>query len=273
MGEPLVLVLTHDVDWPRQGPPKEHVLARLERFELANRRKFLELGENIYYGIGEIVEREERFGLRSTFFFRPKYDDGSGVEGYAGELRELVKGGWEVGLHANCGWDLAAIAEEKRAVERAAGVKVVSMRVHMLKLDPKLLPILDRVGVKYDSSLCFSREGPSPRSAGCLRCGGVLELPITVMDAYLFTYWGVKPGGVCKAVLEALRAAYEAGKRVATILWHDCSVRMKGGMEYLQLLEGLSVLDWIEPVKVADVPKALEEHGYACEGCYPATDL
>jgi len=267
MSEPLVLALTHDVDWPRHGPPKEHVLARLERFDPEDRRRFLELGENIYYGIGEIVEREECLGLRSTFFFRPKYDDGSGVEGYAEELRELVKGGWEVGLHANCGWDLGEIGEEKRAVERATGVEVVSMRVHMLKLDSKLLPALDRVGIKHDSSFCFSKEGPSLRSAGCLRCGGVLELPITVMDAYLFAYWGVKPGEVRRAVLEALRAAYEAGKRVATLLWHDCSVRMRGGREYLQLLEDLSALDWIEPVRVTDVPKALEQHGYACEGC------
>jgi hypothetical protein len=141
------------------------------------------------------------------------------------------------------------------------------MRVHMLKLDPQLLPALEGVGVKHDSSLCFSREGPSPESAGCMRCGGVLELPITVMDAYLFAYWGVKPGEVRKTVLEALRAAYEAGRRVATLLWHDCSVRMRGGREYLKLLEDLSGLDWIEPVKVMDVPKALERHGYACEGC------
>ena len=273
MSEPLVLALTHDVDWPRHGPPREHVLARLDRFDPEDRRRFLELGENIYYGIGEIAEREERLGLRSTFFFRPKYDDESGVECYAEELRELVRGGWEVGLHANCGWDPGAVAEEKRAVERAAGAGVVSMRVHMLKLDPKLLPALDRVGIKHDSSLCFSREGPSPESAGCLRCGEVLELPITVMDAYLFAYWGVKPGGVRKAVLGALRAAYEAGKRVATLLWHDCSVRMRGGREYLELLEDLCSLDWVEPVKVADVPKALEKHGYSCEVCYPATDL
>jgi hypothetical protein len=267
VGEPLVLALTHDVDWPRHGPPREHVLARLDRFEPEDRRRFLELGENIYYGIGEIMEREESLGLRSTFFFRPAYDDGSGVESYAEELRELARGGWEVGLHANCGWDLGAIAEEKRRVERAAGVEIVSMRVHMLKLDPQLLPALEGVGVKHDSSLCFSREGPSPESAGCLRCGGVLELPITVMDAYLFAYWGVKPGEVRKTVLEALRAAYEAGRRVATLLWHDCSVRMRGGREYLKLLEDLSGLDWIEPIRVMDVPKALERHGYACEGC------
>jgi hypothetical protein len=93
------------------------------------------------------------------------------------------------------------------------------------------------------------------------------------MDAYLFAYWGVKPGGVRGAVLGALRAAYEAGKRVATLLWHDCSVRMRGGREYLQLLEDLSSLDWVEPVRVADVPKALEKHGYRCGSCYPATDL
>jgi hypothetical protein len=38
-----------------------------------------------------------------------------------------------------------------------------------------------------------------------------------VINAYLFTYWGVKSGVVCKVGLGALWAAYEASKSIATL--------------------------------------------------------
>ncbi|MDK6028801.1 hypothetical protein QPL79_05440 [Ignisphaera sp. 4213-co] len=47
------------------------------------------------------MEFEQRQGFRSTFFFRPFYDDGISVELYADVVSELRRGGWEVDLHAN----------------------------------------------------------------------------------------------------------------------------------------------------------------------------
>jgi len=262
--QPLLLVLTHDVDWPRHGPPREHVLRRLDRFEPEDQRSFLERGENIYYGVELLMEWEERAGVRSTFFFRPVYDDGSTAEEYSDVIAELVRRGWEVGLHANIGEDLAGIAEEKKLLEAVTGREVACMRAHMLKLNPEVLPRLREVGLRLDSSLCYSREAPNPRSSGCLLYGEVVELPITVMDAFLFTYWGVKPGRVVETVMSLLREVRESGSCVATLLWHDNSARMKGGREYAKLLEELQASEWLKPVSALDALENLQKHGCRC---------
>lgn len=67
------LVVTHDVDWPRNGPGLSHVLARRDRFDANVIRKATEEGFNPYYGIPIVTEIEEQLHIRSTFFFRPKY--------------------------------------------------------------------------------------------------------------------------------------------------------------------------------------------------------
>jgi hypothetical protein len=56
----MLLVLTHDVDWGRKGPPDTHVLDRLHRFDLWDRARFFTLRENLYDGISLIIEYEQR---------------------------------------------------------------------------------------------------------------------------------------------------------------------------------------------------------------------
>jgi hypothetical protein len=43
----MLLVLTHDVDWGRKGPPDTHVLDRLHRFDLWDRARFFTLRESL----------------------------------------------------------------------------------------------------------------------------------------------------------------------------------------------------------------------------------
>ena len=92
------IFLSHDVDWRRQGPPVEHVLERKDRFDseiFANTEP-----ENLYRNIPEYMELEERFGIRSTFFFRTLYEDGN-VDDYEDDIQTLQEAGWEIGLHTD----------------------------------------------------------------------------------------------------------------------------------------------------------------------------
>jgi hypothetical protein len=82
--------LSHDVDWSRRGPALDHVLARRDRFDEEILRRALEEGFNPYFGIPDVMEVEERLGLRSTFFFRSVYDDGLEVSCYEDVIRDLV---------------------------------------------------------------------------------------------------------------------------------------------------------------------------------------
>ena len=61
--------MSHDVDWRKQGPSIEHIFTRKERFD----KETLEKAsiKNPYYNIPDIMNLEEKFGIRSTFFLGP----------------------------------------------------------------------------------------------------------------------------------------------------------------------------------------------------------
>lgn len=249
----MLLVMTHDVDWGRRGPPTVHILERLDRFGFEDRIRFLTLKENIYDGIPLIMEYEQRCGIKSTFFFRPTYDDESTIEEYSDVISELRRGGWEVGLHANRGDDVEAIALEKKLIERIYAEPIVSVRVHYLRIKPSIIPVLDTIGIKFDSSLIFSRSKFSKENSGCILFGNVIELPITIMDTYMFSYWGISPSNTYDKLIEMLKILYNEGVDIATILWHTNSVRMIGGKDYLKLVEEIWKLEWIRPIRMCDV--------------------
>lgn len=95
-----------------------HVLGRLNRFGFEDKMRFFTLIENIYDGISLMMEYEQRYGVKSTFFFRPTYDDGSSVYEYSDIISELRRGRWKIGLHANKDDDIRSIALEKRYIEK-----------------------------------------------------------------------------------------------------------------------------------------------------------
>ena len=256
----MLLVLTHDVDWGRKGPPDTHVLDRLHRFDLWDRARFFTLRENLYNGISLIIEYEQRQGVKSTFFFRPLYDDNTGVELYSDIVSELRRSGWEVGLHSNRGDDLEAIRREKIAIERIYSEPVVSMRVHYLKIDLRIIPKLSSIGIKFDSSYMKTKTVFTKENSGCIVFGDVIEIPITIMDTYMFTYWGVNPLETYRKLVEMLRSLYIEGVELATILWHTNSVKMVGGKEYLRFIEDIWRYEWVQPVKVRDLEKYLRIH-------------
>ena len=64
--------LSHDVDWRIQGPPTEHILQRKDRFDLKIFEKTKP--EELYRNIPEYMEIEEKYDIRSTFFFRTIYE-------------------------------------------------------------------------------------------------------------------------------------------------------------------------------------------------------
>ena len=253
-----ILILTHDVDWPLQGPAKEHVLARRDRFAPEVVRKIEQEGFNPYFGVPKVMEIEEKFGVRSTFFFRPRYDDGTEVSVYAQAMRGLLSGGWEVGLHCNSTNTLQEVMAEKGAVEKAAGQTVFGSRVHYLKVAEDTFENLASAGIKYDSSLSFNKEEIDRRNTGFLVKSGLPVFPVTFMDAYLFTYMHLTEETVAPFVVKSVEELFGSGAQILTLLWHDNSVLMKGGRAYEELIRrlvGLGNITFLKGIEAYELAK------------------
>ena len=235
-----VLIVTHDVDWPLHGPGKAHVLARKDRFAPEIMRKVEDEEFNPYYGVPKVMEIEEKFGIRSTFFFRPRYDDGTEVEKYSQTMKALLASGWEVGLHSNSTSTLEEVAQEKMLIEKAAGQAVYGSRAHYLKVSENTFSNLGKSGIKYDSSLSFDKEHIDLRNTGFLVKNGLVVFPVTFMDAFLFSYMGLTEETVVSFIFRKIEKLFASGIQVMTLLWHDSSVLMRGGRSYRELIEKLT---------------------------------
>ena len=236
------VILTHDVDWPLHGPGATHVLARKDRFAPEIIRRVEQEGFNPYFGIPTVTEIEEKFGVRSTFLFRPRYDDGSEVFEYTCIMRDLISGGWEVGLHCNRTQTPQEVQSEKASVEAAAGKPVLGTRVHYLNVCENTFGNLAAAGVKYDSSLSFNKQQIDVRNTGWVDKEGLTIFPVTFMDAYMFTYMGLTEETIVPFMVNSINNLAEGGVGLVTLLWHDNSVMMKGGRAYAELVKQLTAM-------------------------------
>ena len=249
------MILTHDVDWPPAGPGLQHVLARRERFDPDVIRRAENEGFNPYNNIDSIMEMERENGLRSTFFFRPTYDDGTPVSAYSHQMGRLLSGGWEVGAHLNNAGSLESVAREREEVGSASGAAPLGCRVHYLRLEAGSHSFMRRAGFAYDSSVEFSKEEVTPRNAGFLVSGGLLVFPITIMDTYLFTYMKVPEERVLGVIDSAIDMCRDRG--YMTILWHDTSILMKGGRAYAEACKMLGSRSGVECVTAGDAYRSV----------------
>ncbi|MGB9631536.1 MAG: hypothetical protein ACPL09_06135 [Candidatus Methanodesulfokora sp.] len=247
----LAIFLSHDVDWPRHGPGMDHIMARRDRFEDSIIEKVLR-GYNPYFGIPDIVEMEERLGIRSTFFFRPFYDDGTDVNCYSDIIKEISKKGWEIGVHLNDLSSVDAVKAQKEKIEEISG-RTLGCRVHYLRIKTEDYRKIRDAGFLYDSSLKSFRDRIDPKDMGHLQIDGVVVFPVTIMDAYLFTYMNINEERIIKVFEEAIDIAKRMKKDVITVLWHDSSVKMRGGRAYGKVLEFLYSREDLEIMRGVDL--------------------
>ena len=261
------MFLSHDIDWGKKGAPIAHIMARKERFDEETLRNCE--SKNPYYNFPEYMAIEEKYGVRSTFFFRT-YVPGSAlpptpyhIEEYKQEIEELVKGGWEIGLHLDPSShsECSHIQKEKKTLENITGIPVYGNRVHYTMNNDLLHLNLQKAGFKYDSSAKFSREKISEQDLGYFKRKHLVVFPITIMDALAFRYLVENEGDVVKLIKKVVEMCRELPRKdkIITIIWHDCSLKMLKGRRYSEVLSMLTSQKDIEIKRGIDVVKVIEE--------------
>ncbi len=252
------IFLSHDVDWRKQGPSLEHILSRKDRFEpeLFEKTK----PEDLYRNIPEYIEMEEKFDIRSTFFFRTFYENGDVLD-YEDDIKQLQKSNWEIGLHTDPSSidDLDKIRLEKEKLESITGKQIIGNRVHFLNYNSELPSKLEKLGFSYDSSLRHSKDRIDEKEMGYSRIHGIIEFPVTLMDAYLFTYMKIQEEKIVSEFQKTLDLGRSLSENnVISVLWHDNVLKMKGGRMYKQILEFLTSQDDVEIKRGIDLVKILK---------------
>ena len=251
------IFLSHDVDWRKQGPSIEHIQARKDRFDTEVFDKTRP--EELYRNIPEYMEIEEKLGVRSTFFFRTLYENGN-VDDYKDDIQTLQNGNWEIGLHTDPKSieNIEKIKLEKEKLESLTKMPIIGNRVHFLNYNSELPLKLKKLGFLYDSSLRYSKDKIDENEMGYSQINGLIEFPVTLMDAYLFTHMNINEDGIIpefKKTLEIGRRYSE--KNVISVIWHDNVLKMKGGRMYQKILEFLTSQDDVKIVCGRDLIKIL----------------
>lgn len=233
--------LSHDVDWGYEGPSKEHILERKDRFD----KKLFETTpiNKLYHNFSEFMEIEEKFGVKSTFFFRTQYEN-SDYRDYEEVIKKITNNGWEVGLHTDPSSidDIKKIKIEKDNLEKLTNRKIFGNRVHYLSNDLELPKKLIELGFIYDSSNRKTKDKITADEMGYKKIEQLIEFPVTLMDAYLFSHMNISEEKIIPIVENTLNSCRELDSNfnVMTILWHDNVLKMKGGRMYPKILEYLS---------------------------------
>ena len=194
-----LVFLSHDVDWNFNGPPEDHILKIKNRFD---EKLFQTTPINkLYRNFSEYMEIEEKYDTKSTFFFRTQYENGD-YEDYGDDIKKLKKEGWDIGLHTDPSSvnNLLKIKKEKENLEKILGSKIYGNRVHYLSNDEKLLQKLSELNFTYDSSFRKTKDAITFEDMGYRQINKIIEFPVTLMDAYLFTYMKIKEEKIIETV-------------------------------------------------------------------------
>jgi hypothetical protein len=117
---------------------------------------------------------------------------------------------------------------------------------------------LKDLGFMYDSTVRHSKDRIDEREMGYSMIDGIIEFPVTLMDAYIFTYLKLREEQVLKLVNDTVETCKKLGsKGIFTLIWHDCSLKMKGGRIYPTILESLSSMDDVKLCRGIDLADAI----------------
>ena len=235
----LTVCLSHDVDRTRKT--FQYITQDLKKMRLSKFGNMLN-GSRPYWQFDRIMEIEESYGVRSTFFFLHEtmpfeFFNPSNWKLSLGRyslyepdiksvIRELDTGGWEIGLHGsyNSFRDIELLKQEKAVLEDVLGKEVIGIRQHYLNLDiPHTWQLQSEAGFSYDASFGVKND-IGYRDNRCQpfidQDSGIYVIPLALMECYLFAKAQNKLEKAWDIVKNFMDEA-ERRNAVFTILWHQ----------------------------------------------------
>jgi hypothetical protein len=204
------------------------------------------------------IEIENELGVRSTFFLLPSMDRAGACSppvraGYypleSAPIPELIRNGWEAGVHGIDNWIDENCGKEEIALFRRYGLENIGNRVHWLLYNENSPTVLDRAGYFYDSTVGYNDDiGFRAGTLQVYRPAGtqtLVELPLHIQDIALFgtSCWELSGTRWIKIPCLNLDEVH-AGERIAglmkyagkyggvvTILWHYESISSPACLE------------------------------------------
>jgi hypothetical protein len=263
-GKSFAVCLTHDVDLIGHncvtfGVRNARRAMREKAFHQAARSLLGGVRDSIRYartsslcGFEEWLKVEDEMGARSSFYFIPfseqrhswdsSYDFADQVEfngrrlTVSAMMREMVAGGWEVGLHGSYYSfdDAARLTLERESLESAAGERPAGVRQHYLHLNiPDTWRAQCAASFEYDTTLGYNEEvghragvafpfTTYDLSRDCEL--PLIEIPLTIQDNVLVNYLRLDLEGTLRRCFSVMDEVASVGGLI-TLLWHPNTYR------------------------------------------------
>jgi len=227
------IILTHDID--SISKPILHVLKRRRRFTFKDVFMRILGLKSLYNNLSELEKLEDKYDYRSTIFVPITLFPLSEI---SEQLSMMVENGWEIGLHFVVErYQLRSLLTmEKNRLKELFG-ETRGVRTHMLAVSDALLREYWKAGFKYDSSIRVEENGLYETYT---LHGDLIEIPIGIMDADLFGRLNLNEKEAWNYITRKIEDAERNGAKIFTVLFHQESLRMKGGRLYKKLLNYLS---------------------------------
>lgn len=236
------LCVTHDIDVIYSSPYMKILNGILSVRQGNPKRAVREIGsvcnrKSPFYNFKEILSLEEKFGVKSTWFFQALEPGEPEFRYWLSDVNrvfgDILDAGGEIGLHGgfDAPFNLDRLLIEKSRLEKVLGEKVMGYRSHYLKFQvPETWELLAQAGFSYDSTLGYTdcvgfRSGMchpyKPMNLNTRKEIDITEFPLHVMDMSLFhRYMRLGFDGAWDLVKGMIDSVCEC-KGVFVVNWHN----------------------------------------------------
>lgn len=236
------VVLTHDIDdvYVKLG----HIFSAIPNcFRYGNFKGFKSLisgkinkKKSPYINFQQIIDIEEKYNAKSSFYFLVSPDSDFGNNYYAKDLEPIIKKiidrDCEIGYHTRYHIydNVEEIKKEKKTLETITGKKIIGVRNHHLRFKtPDSWNVLANAGFSYDSTFHYNdmvgfRNGMChpyyPFDLNKHKKIEILEIPLVVSDIAFRSFMKTNVSESWDYI-KRLIDVVEKNNGVMTILWHS----------------------------------------------------